>query len=133
MSEQSNGFSWFLAGLGLGALIGVLYAPKSGRETREDLINSARDGSEYLRSRGREAAAQVSSYAERGRARVNEYADRGRTQWEDFVQQSRDFVQDKSNRVSAAVQAGKDAYDAAAGRDTHREEPHIVGIPESQA
>ena len=38
MSEQSSGFSWFLAGLGIGALVGVLYAPKSGRETREELM-----------------------------------------------------------------------------------------------
>ena len=28
---------WFLAGLGVGAVVGILYAPKSGRETREDI------------------------------------------------------------------------------------------------
>ena len=32
----SGGFGWFLAGLGIGALVGVLYAPKSGKETRDD-------------------------------------------------------------------------------------------------
>src|SRR4030095_10867249 len=31
MSDDRNGnIGWFIAGLGLGALIGVLYAPKSG-------------------------------------------------------------------------------------------------------
>jgi len=35
---------WFLAGLGVGAVVGILYAPKSGRETREDIANSAREG-----------------------------------------------------------------------------------------
>ena len=44
--KQSSGFSWFLAGLGLGALIGVLYAPKAGRETREELMSSAREGTD---------------------------------------------------------------------------------------
>ena len=46
MSDNDNGISglgWFLAGLGLGALAGVLYAPKSGKETREDIANRAAD------------------------------------------------------------------------------------------
>src|ERR1035437_8755977 len=38
--NRMNGFAWFLAGLGIGALTGILYAPKSGRETREDLANT---------------------------------------------------------------------------------------------
>jgi hypothetical protein len=44
MADNDNGVSglgWFLAGLGLGALVGVLYAPKAGKETREDLVASA--------------------------------------------------------------------------------------------
>lgn len=133
MSDQSSGFSWFLAGLGIGALVGVLYAPKSGRETREELISSARDGSEYLKTRSREAAAQFNDYTERGRTRMNEYVDRGRTQWDDFVKQGRDYVQEKSNKVSAAVQAGKDAYATAAGQEAPPAGPQPVQEPEGQA
>lgn len=133
MSEQSSGFSWFLAGLGIGALVGVLYAPKAGRETREELMSSARDGSEYLRTRSREAAAQFNDYAERGRTRMNDYVDRGRNQWDDFVKQGRDFVQEKSNKVSAAVQAGKDAYATAAGQEDPAGGPQAVEAPEGQA
>ena len=48
---QGVGVAWFLAGLGVGALVGILYAPKSGRETREDLAQRGREGSEYLRNR----------------------------------------------------------------------------------
>ncbi|MGA7314970.1 MAG: YtxH domain-containing protein, partial [Silvibacterium sp.] len=64
MSEenQSSGFSWFLAGLGIGALVGVLFAPKAGKETRENLASSAREGSEYLRQRSREAADQMNQF-----------------------------------------------------------------------
>ncbi len=48
MSDNDNdsgvsGLGWFLAGLGVGALVGVLYAPKAGKETREDLVASALD------------------------------------------------------------------------------------------
>jgi len=119
MSEekQSSGFSWFLAGLGLGALIGVLYAPKAGRETREELMSSAREGTEFLRQRGREAADQVGDLVDKSRSQVTEYVgrgkeyvERGRAQWDDFVNQGRQFVSEQTGRVSAAVDAGRQAY-----------------------
>lgn len=122
MSDRSSGFSWFLAGLGLGAAIGVLYAPKSGRETREDLLNSARDSSDYLRERGRKAASQVGEYVDRGKNRVSEYVDRGKSQWSNYVDQSRQFVHDQSEKLSAAVEAGKQAYQNVAGHENEHHE-----------
>lgn len=123
--EKTSGFSWFLAGLGIGALIGVLYAPKAGRETREDLLSSAREGTEYLKQRGREAADQVGDLVDRGKAQVSqyvdrgkEYAERGRAQWDEFVSQGRQFVNDQGNKVSAAVEAGKQAYQSTAANST---------------
>ncbi len=35
--EKKNGFGKFLLGAGIGACLGVLFAPKSGKETRQDL------------------------------------------------------------------------------------------------
>jgi gas vesicle protein len=119
MSEekQSSGFSWFLAGLGLGALIGVLYAPKAGRETREELMSSAKEHTEYLKQRGRDAVDQVGDIVDRGKGQVNEYVgrgkeyvERGRAQWDEFVNQGRQYVNDQGGRVSAAVDAGRQAY-----------------------
>src|SRR5215831_2612652 len=68
--DGGNSFMWFLAGLGFGALLGVLYAPRSGRETRESLKNSALEGKEYLRNRGREARETVNEWVERGKDEV---------------------------------------------------------------
>src|SRR5262249_15603298 len=68
--DGGNSFMWFLAGLGFGALLGVLYAPRSGRETRESLKNSALEGKEYLRNRGREARESVSQWVEKGKEEV---------------------------------------------------------------
>jgi len=115
--NQNGGFSWFLAGLGIGALIGVLYAPKSGRETRDDIASQAREGSEYLKQRSKEASEQASILADRAKTqgreyvdRGKEYVDRGRAQWEDFVDKSKGFVGEQADKVSAAVDAGKQAY-----------------------
>ncbi|HKF48355.1 MAG TPA: YtxH domain-containing protein [Terracidiphilus sp.] len=122
MAEESsgiNGFAWFLAGLGIGALAGILYAPKSGRETREDLANTARESGEYLRNRGKQVAEQVGTMVDRGREQVGEYMDRGRevvergrAQWEEFVERGKNLVGDQTSRVSAAVDAGRQAYRA---------------------
>lgn len=122
MSEDTGkvqGVAWFLAGLGVGALIGILYAPKSGRETREDIAQGAREGSEYLRARSRQAAEQMGQYVDKGREQVNQYVsrgrdmvDRGRAQWEDFVERGKNIVNDQTSRVGAAVDAGREAYQA---------------------
>lgn len=39
MSNKKSGFGKFLTGLGLGVGLGVLFAPKSGSETRRELKN----------------------------------------------------------------------------------------------
>jgi gas vesicle protein len=122
-NDNQQAFGWFLAGLGIGALVGILYAPKSGRETREDIAATAKDGTEYVRGRAREVADQAGVLVERGKGQAVQYAqrgkevvERGRAQWEDFVDRGKGFVNDQSVKVAAAVDAGKHAYqEASAG------------------
>ncbi|HKD78210.1 MAG TPA: YtxH domain-containing protein [Candidatus Angelobacter sp.] len=90
--DSSNSFMWFLAGLGFGALLGVLYAPRSGRETREAIRNSAQEGGEYLRTRGREA-----------RDTMNQWVDR-----------SKEAMGQQKEKISAAIDASRQAYREAA-------------------
>lgn len=120
MAEDSriNGLAWFFAGLGVGALVGILYAPKSGRETREDIANSAREGAEFVRVKGKEAAEYAGDLYDRGRHAAVEYSERGRQQWGEFVDRGRDLVNDQSARVTAAVQAGREAYRAGSAVET---------------
>lgn len=120
MADNDNGTSglgWFLAGLGIGALVGVLYAPKAGKETREDLVASALDAkdraavlAQQAKDRAAELAAQgreqMGRYADRGR----EYYDRGRTQWAQYVEKGKGLVQEHQSKMSAAIDAGKEAY-----------------------
>jgi gas vesicle protein len=101
MAEDNRvqSLAWLVAGLGIGALVGILYAPKSGRETRDDIARGAREGTEYLRTRSKQAAEQVGTLVDKGKEQVGEYVERGRR-----------LVGDQANRVAAAVEAGREAY-----------------------
>lgn len=81
-------FSFFLVGLGIGTVIGLLFAPRSGRETRELITEKAEEGREFLKRRGRELRDQVDELVERGKETVGKQKD----------------------QLSAAIEAGKQAY-----------------------
>lgn len=59
--------NYFLVGLGIGSLIGVLFAPKSGEETREYLAKKTREGNELARKKARELQDRVEETIERGK------------------------------------------------------------------
>jgi gas vesicle protein len=131
----SGGLGWFVAGLSLGALLGVLYAPKAGKETREDIINGAReakDRADELIEQGRQKASEYAEqgrqYYEQGRQKASElveqgkqqagayadkgreYYEKGRTQWSQYVDKGRDLATEQKAKVGAAVDAGTEAY-----------------------
>jgi gas vesicle protein len=126
--DSAGGFGWFLAGLGIGALVGVLYAPKSGKETREDLRAGALEAKDRANDLYEQGRTQVGAYAEQGRQVASEYVDRskqvaseyvdkgkeyydkGRSQWTQYVDKGKDLIQTQADAAKAAVEAGKDAY-----------------------
>jgi gas vesicle protein len=68
MSDDRNNYIvWFLAGLGLGAVSAILFAPKSGRETREAIVTGADDARKHLASLGQNAREQVSGWVASGK------------------------------------------------------------------
>jgi gas vesicle protein len=80
--------SYFLVGLGVGALVGVLFAPKSGEDTRDFLTKKADEGKDYAQRKARE---------------LRERAD-------DLVERSKDVANRKKDSIAAAVEAGREAY-----------------------
>jgi gas vesicle protein len=97
MSDRNgNSLLWFLAGLGIGAVVGVLYAPKAGAELRQALRERAEEGRDFMRDRAREARTQASDWVDRGR---------------DYLNQQRD-------QFKSAYEAGRQAYqDTTTGAD----------------
>lgn len=104
--NSMSGLGWFLAGLGIGALVGVLYAPKSGQETREELAAQARDAKEKAEQYVDQGRDQVNDYVDKGR----EYYDKSRTQWSQYVDKGKDFLAQQQEKVASAVDQGKQIY-----------------------
>src|SRR5258708_413729 len=80
--------SFFLVGLGIGALVGILFAPKSGEETRDFLAAKADEGREYAQRKARELCERA----------------------EDILERSKTVAVRQKETISAAVEAGRDAY-----------------------
>lgn len=86
-NDRMNNVGWFLGGLGLGAVVAILFTPKSGRETRTAILTGVDDGREYLASLGRDARQQIS----------------------DLVDSGKKIVAGKKQQVNAAIDAGREA------------------------
>ena len=92
--ENNDGakFLYFLTGVSIGALVGVLFAPHSGEKTRGLIADQAGESRDYLLRKGTELRKQASDYVERGK----------------------EVLTDQRDQMVAAVAAGKQAYRAEA-------------------
>lgn len=88
--NDGSRFFYFLTGLGIGALIGVLFAPAAGERTRELIVDKAGEGRDFLLSKSRELRNQAADYVERGK----------------------EVLAEQREQLVAAVEAGKQAYRA---------------------
>ena len=81
-------FGNFLFGLGIGVGIGLLFAPRSGEETRDMLLTRADEGKDYLKKQTEDL---------RGSA-------------QDIVDKGRDAISRQRDSLSEAIDAGRQAY-----------------------
>ena len=89
MAENAGSkVSFFLVGLGIGALVGILFAPKSGEETRDYLSSKADEGRDYAQKKARELRERA----------------------EDLLERSREVMSRQKDAFSSAVEAGKETY-----------------------
>lgn len=90
---DKNGLSSFLLGLGVGVGIGMLFAPKSGSETREMIKNKAGEGSDFIKQRGADLKQTAS----------------------EWVDKSKEALGRQKDNLADAMEAGKRAYQDAVG------------------
>jgi gas vesicle protein len=80
-TDNSSRIAWFLTGAIIGAGVAILYAPKSGKDTRHLLSKTGRRGKEAIEDTGKDIADAGRDMFERGRKLVDDAAelfDRGR-------------------------------------------------------
>ncbi|HKG14592.1 MAG TPA: YtxH domain-containing protein [Pyrinomonadaceae bacterium] len=91
--------TYFAIGALVGAAAALLFAPKSGRELREDLADATRKGVDRARETGSQLSTRAGEYYESATARAGELATG-----------VREAASRRGERLSAAVEAGKQAY-----------------------
>jgi len=93
MSEATGStVSYVLVGLGVGAAVGaavgILFAPKSGKDTRKYLLRKAKEGTRYTQHKVRELREQAEDFVECGKEVANSISgavDAGRDACQQFV------------------------------------------------
>jgi len=79
---------YFILGAFIGAATALLLAPRSGEETRKLIAAKAREGADYMAERSRGLVEKTSSLVDRGK----------------------EILQQQRESLSAALEAGKQAY-----------------------
>jgi gas vesicle protein len=71
-------FAWLIAGVGIGAVAGILLAPQSGENTREWISTKCKDGIDTVNSKVRHTGQQVGDWIDQGQHQVSEAVSAGR-------------------------------------------------------
>jgi gas vesicle protein len=73
--QTTSTLAWFLTGAAIGATVAILYAPKSGKETRQYLGDKAQAGREAVETASHDVVEASRDMFERGRRLVEDAAD----------------------------------------------------------
>lgn len=94
MESSMSSAGYFFLGLGVGAAVAMLFAPRTGAETRQAISEGVSTGSRWVTDKSREVADKASRAMASGR----------------------DMLQHRQEQVAAAVEAGRQAYREATSR-----------------
>lgn len=97
--DFSTRLTYLAIGGAVGALVALLLAPKSGYELRGDIADVTRKGALRTRDTAQQIGSKAGEYYEVTRERANELAD-----------VAREAAARKGEQLSAAIEAGKQAY-----------------------
>lgn len=86
--DEDKRISYFCLGLGIGVAVGILFAPKSGEETRQLLRSKADESKDFLKAKTVELKDSAV----------------------DLADKSKLAIQRQKEQLAAAVEAGRQAY-----------------------
>ena len=106
----STRLTYLLIGGGIGAILALLFAPKSGQELRGDIADATRKGIDRSREAAQQLGDRAGEYYEATRTRAGELYSQAAERVTEVAQNARDAAARQGGTVSAAIEAGKKAY-----------------------
>ena len=97
-TDRGSKLAYFLVGGGIGAIVALLFAPRTGRETRDFISQRTADSRDRVASATRVTSEKVTDYLDKG------------------LEKGRDAVSTQKDQISAAIAAGKQAYQEEKGK-----------------
>jgi gas vesicle protein len=106
----STRLTYLLIGGGIGAILALLFAPKSGHELRGDIADATRKGIDRSREAAQQLGDRAGEYYEATRTRAGELYSQAAERVGEVAQTAREAAQRQGGTVAAAIDAGKKAY-----------------------
>ena len=106
----STRLTYLLIGGGIGAILALLFAPKSGEELRGDIKDATRKGIDRSREAAQQLSDRAGEYYEATRERASELYTQAAGRVSDAAQTARDAASRQTGTLGAAIDAGKKAY-----------------------
>ena len=109
-SEISTKLTYLLIGGGIGAVLALLFAPKSGQELRGDIADVTRKGIDRTRETASQIQSRAGEYYEATRERAGELYANASERAGELADTARNVAAGKGGQIQAAIEAGKRAY-----------------------
>src|ERR1044072_8172879 len=106
----SNKLTYLLIGGGIGAILALLFAPKSGQELRGDIADATRKGIDRWGGAAQQLGGRGGRDCEATRARGGALCSQGAERVGEVAQSAREAAARQGGTVPAAIEAGKKAY-----------------------
>src|SRR4029434_9773255 len=106
----STRLTYLLIGGGIGAILALLFAPKSGQELRGDIAEATRKGIDRSREAAQQLGDRAGEYYESTRDRAAELYSTASEKGGEVSRTARETASRQTGTVAAAIDAGKKAY-----------------------
>src|SRR5262245_52743032 len=108
--RSSEKFLYLLAGTGIGAAFGILFAPRSGQQIRQSLSTQAHRGVDLVSEKVEQGKKFLHEKSGEG-STIRNLADRGKQAYERGKQALNESVESVRDRFNESVEAGRQEYD----------------------
>ncbi|HQZ82083.1 MAG TPA: YtxH domain-containing protein [Pyrinomonadaceae bacterium] len=111
-TSASTKLTYLLVGGGIGAILALLFAPKSGEELRGDIADATRKGIEKSKETAQHLQAKAGEYYDTASEKAGDLYHTAQEKAGELGDKAKAAAARTANPFTAAVEAGKEAYTA---------------------